>query len=280
MSTIVILAVFGSALLHAAWNTMIKGGSDKFFETTLNTAGGALVSFILMLFLPSPLAAAWPYLAATALINIFYYVFMARSYRDGDFSYAYPLMRGTAPLLTALVTVFFLGDTLPGSGWLGVILLTSGILLLAFDALRRGRFSWAATLPALGNSLAIMAYTVVDGRGVRLSGHPLSYVCWIFLLNPLALFFLLSMTPRRSLYPCYLKSRWIYGLSGGACSLAAYALSLWGMTRAPIAQVAALRESSVLFGVILAVIFLKEKMTPARVAASLLVFAAAAVMRL
>ncbi len=279
MSTLVIAVVMGSALLHAVWNAIIKGGSDKLFETVMKTTGGAAVVVCILPFLPAPHPASWPYLAGTVSIHIFYYLFIAYAYRGADLSYAYTIMRGSAPLFTALVAVFILHDSLTGTGWLGVLLLSCGVLALALDALRRGGFSLSSTMLALGNAFVIMGYTVVDGSGVRLSGSAVSYTCWVFFLNafPILIFAIIT---RKGDYFRYLKKRWPYGLAGGTCSLIAYGLSLWGMTRAPISQVAALRETSVIFGMLLAVIFLKEKMTAARIAAVILVLGGAMAMKL
>ncbi len=279
MSTLVIAVVLGSALFHAVWNAIIKGGSDKLFETVMKTSGGAVVVIFILPFLPTPHPASWPHLAGTVSIHIFYYLFIAYAYRGADLSYAYTIMRGSAPLFTALTAVFILHDSLSRAGWLGVLLLSCGVLALALDAVRRGGFSMRSTVVALANAFVIMAYTVVDGSGVRLSGNAASYTCWVFFLNafPILIF---AVATRGLDYFRYVKTRWPYGLFGGTCSLIAYGLSLWGMTRAPISQVAALRETSVVFGALLAVIFLKEKMTPARLFAVVMVLAGAAAMKL
>jgi len=278
VSTFVILVVLGSAMLHAVWNAIIKGGDDKLIETAMKAAGGGIVALAFLPFLPLPLPESRPFIFATACIHLFYYLFIAYAYRGADLSYAYTIMRGSSPLFTALVSVFVLHEALSVHGWTGVLMLSSGVLILAADAVRRGGFSAPATFLALANAVVIMGYSLVDGHGVRLAGSTLSYVLWVFFCNmfPIGLFTLFS---RRATFFPYIKTRWKYGLFGGTCSLAAYGLALWGMTRAPIASVAALRETSVVFGMVFAVIFLKENVTPARVAAVLLVLAGAAVMR-
>jgi drug/metabolite transporter (DMT)-like permease len=279
MSLSVIAIILGSAVLHAVWNAIIKGGSDKLCETSLKTLGGALFMLCCIPFLPLPAPASWPYLAGTATIHLFYYLFMAYAYKHSDMSYVYTLMRGSSPLFTALFTVFIMGQSLSPGGWAGVAILSAGILVMALDSLKRGNFNLAATIFALTNSLVIMGYTVMDGTGVRVSGEPLSYVCWVSFLNffPVTTFVLVRRGANG--YWQYLKTRWRYGLTGGVCSAIAYGLAVWCMSRAPIPQVAALRETSVVFGMILAVIFLKEKLTPARVVSVLAVLAGAMVMR-
>lgn len=278
MSTLVIFVVLGSAMLHAVWNAIIKGGADKLIETSMKAGGGGVVVLFVLPFLPLPLPESRIFLAATMCIHLFYYLFIAYAYKGADLSYAYTIMRGSSPLFTALVAVFFLHDALAPGGWAGVIMLSSGVLILAVDAVRRGGFSVSATLLALGNAFVIMGYTLVDGTGVRLSGNSVSYVCWAFFINafPITAY---TVIARRGEYFRYVRKRWPYGIFGGTCSLLAYGLALWGMTRAPISSVAALRETSVVFGMLFAVLFLKEKLTPARIAAVALVLGGAAVMR-
>lgn len=278
MSGFVILVILGSALFHASWNAVIKGGSDKLFETVMKTSGGGIVAACFLPFLPAPAPEAWPYLAGTVCIHIAYYLCIAYAYRGSDLSYAYTIMRGSSPLFTALMAVFVLGDHISAGGWLGVILLSTGILTLTLDSIKRGNFSLPVTLIALANALVIMSYTVVDGSGVRLSGNHVSYTCWVFFLNAFPILFI-AILLRKGEYFRYVKKRWKYGLFGGTCSFIAYGLSLWGMTKAPISMVAALRETSVIFGMLLGVVFLKETITLPRLAAVSLVLAGAISMK-
>ncbi len=279
MEPLVIFVVLGSAVFHAVWNAIIKGGQDKLVETAMKTGGGAVVVMFILPFLPAPLPESRIFIAGTVCIHLFYYLFIAYAYRGADLSYAYTIMRGSSPLFTALFSVFILHEALSADGWAGVILLSSGVLILAVDAVRHGGFSLWPTLLAMGNAFVIMGYSLVDGHGVRLSGSAVSYTCWVFFCNafPITIY---SLIARKGQYFCYVKKRWKYGILGGTCSLLAYGLALWGMTRAPIAAVAALRETSVVFGMLFGVIFLKEKVTPVRAAAVLLVLAGAAAMRL
>ena len=279
MSGFVILVILGSALFHASWNAVIKGGKDKLFETVMKTSGGGVVTACALPFLPLPAPEAWPYLITSVCIHIAYYLCVAYAYRGADLSYSYTIMRGSAPLFTALIAVFVIGDAISAGAWAGVILLSAGILTLALDSIRRGSFSWPVTLVALGNAMVIMGYTVVDGSGVRLSGSNLSYTCWVFFLNAFPILFI-AILLRKGEYFRYVKKRWKHGLFGGTCSFIAYGLSLWGMTQAPISMVAALRETSVIFGMLLGVIFLKETITLPRVAAIMLVLAGAASMKI
>ena len=279
METLVILVVLGSAVLHAVWNAIIKSGPDKLVETSMKACGGGLAACLMLPFVPLPPPEARICLGLTMCIHLVYYLFIAFAYKGSDMSYAYTIMRGSAPLFTALVSVFILREALSFSGWAGVLALSSGVLILALDAARRDGFSRSATALALGNAAMIMAYTVVDGHGVRYAQTALSYICWAFFLNafPITLFCLGARGV--SAWKGYIGQRWRYGLFGGLCSFVAYGLALWGMTKAPISSVAALRETSVVFGMLFAVLFLKETITPVRIAAVLLVLAGAVMMR-
>lgn len=272
------MIVIGAALLHAIWNAIIKGGADKFFETVMKTTCGGFATAFILPFLPAPNPESWPYLGMTAVLHVGYYLNVAYSYKHADMGYAYTIMRGAAPLGTTLLAMGLLGERIEVWGLAGICLLCGGILTLAVDALCRKGFSRQATASALGTAAIITAYTLVDGTGVRLAGSAVSYVCWEFFLNAFPILGIACIT-RRSAYFHYLKKRWPYGLAGGLCSLLSYGMALWGMLHAPIAVVAALRESSVIFGLIIAVLFLGEKASPARGVAVLCVFAGAAVLK-
>jgi drug/metabolite transporter (DMT)-like permease len=272
-------AVLFAALLHAAWNALVKSGRDAFLDTVLVACGAALVAAATLPFLPLPAAASWPCLAASALVRIAYFALIAASYRSGDLSYLYPLMRGAAPLLTALFAGFFIAEQLGWGAWSGVLLLSAGILLLAANQWRLGRFQLAHTAIALGNAAVICIYTLIDGIGTRLSGNSFSYVGWMLALNGAMLGAFLLLRWREAGMQ-QLRTRWRAGLGGGLCAWASYAIALWAMTRAPRAVVAALRETSVIFGTVLAGAVLGERFGVARYAAVFLVFAGAVALKM
>lgn len=275
----VVLPVLGAALLHAAWNAVIKGGGNPLFEAVLKTLGGGVAVLFILPFLPLPAPACLPYLAASCSIHIAYYSLLGLSYRRADMSVAYPLMRGTAPLMTSLYLTLALGVGLSVEGWIGVLLLSAGILSLSLHALLRGGAVRTGCLLALLNAPVIMGYTLADGYGGRASGEPVSYACWLFFVNAFPMTVAVCLR-RRAEFTAYLRRRWKYGLFGGLCSLGSYAVAIWAMTKAPIALVAALRESSVIFGVLAAVFFLGEKITPVRIFAALAVAAGVIALRL
>ena len=268
----IVLIMLGAALLHAAWNAIIKGGSNPLFEAVLKTLGGGVTVCFILPFLPLPAPQSLPYLAASCTIHLAYYTFLGLSYRNVDMSIAYTIMRGTAPLLTSLALVLLLGVPLSAGGWLGVLLLSTGILTLSADALRQGGLAWRGCCAALANALVIMCYTLADGYGGRASLNPVSYACWLFFINAFPMSLLVYWRCRGE-FTAYVRQRWRFGLLGGVCSLGSYGIAIWAMTKAPIAMVAALRESAVIFGMLLAVFFLGERVTFFRALAVVLVAA-------
>jgi drug/metabolite transporter (DMT)-like permease len=270
----VTLAVLGAALLHASWNALVKASADKQLDTYAVAAGSGLIALVLLPFLPPPAAASWPWLAASAAVHILYFVFLAGAYRYGELSYVYPIMRGGGPMIVAATSALAFGELLLGNEWLGVLLICSGILAFA-----SGRHDRRATLFALGNALVIGAYTLIDGAGARASGAPVSYTFWFFVANGV-LITAMGFIARGREVPLYLRRNWARAAAGGACALGAYAIALWAMTRAPVALVAVLRETSVIFAAVMGALLLKEKMTRRRLVATGAVLAGLIVLKL
>jgi drug/metabolite transporter (DMT)-like permease len=272
------LVVLFAAALHASWNAIIKGGTDKFNDTVLVMIVAALFPALLLPWLPLPAAASWPYLIASVIIHFFYFSLVALAYRVGDLSYAYPIMRGVAPLLTALVASVAIREPLSPGGKMGIVLLCLGILTLTSESWWAHKVGIKPTAIALSNAVVISMYTVVDGIGLRLAGDPVSYICWLFFLQPVPFIPLLLMTQRKR-FTAQLKSRWRISLLGGLCTCTSYGLAMYAMAFIPIALVAALRETSVIFGTVIAVIFLHERFGPIRYVAAALVTAGAVSMK-
>ncbi len=278
MSVDVALVVLLAALLHAAWNAMLGAGEDRALDTVLVATGGSLAAAAVLPFLPLPARASWPYVLASVAIHTAYFAALIGAYRGGDFSPSYTLMRGTAPMITALGG-WLAGERLGGSQWLGVVLVSGGVAAMGTFGRRRGAATSRATGWALGNAAVIASYTLVDGRGVRLSGHAPSYTLWVFFLDVLPLLgWTLARRGREAAR--YAAGRWRRGLVGGALMVTAYGLVLWSMTRAPVAAVAALRETSVVFAAVIGARLLKEPFGGARMAAAAVVAAGVALLEL
>ena len=268
----VTLAVLGAGLLHATWNALLKSaqGGDPMLDTAAVVAGSALWSFLVVPFAGFPDPAAWKFVALSSCIHFAYYVTLSNAYRTGDLSFAYPLMRGTAPLITAVLGIVFLGE-LPS------VQVGAGIFAIAFA--QRHHHPRAAVYWALANAAIIAVYTLVDGAGARASGNALSYVVWLTFLE--GVFFLAWVRWRKGPPAVtYIARQWRRGLLGGFCSVAAYAIVLWAMTRAPVAAVAALRETSVLFAALIGTLLLKEGFGSARLAGAASVVAGVAALKL
>ena len=255
-------AVLVGALLHASWNALVKSSTDKALDTATIHLIGSLVALPVVMVVGWPDAASWPFIAASVVIHIGYYIALTGAYKHGDLGLTYPLMRGTAPLLVALSAAFTLHETLSPLAWAGVLGVSCGVLALGLS--RHALESPRAVGFALANAVVIALYTVVDGLGVRASGNALQYVVALFVLDgwPFALLVFLRRGPGVSL--AYARGRWPMGLLGALGSFGSYGIALWAMTRAPVATVAALRETSVLFAALLGVLFLKESFTVKR----------------
>lgn len=272
----VFAAVLFAALLHATWNAIVKSAGDKFLTTIMVTAAAAAVSACLLPFLTAPDRASWPCVGGSVLLQYAYFWLVARTYEVADMSQTYPLMRGTAPLLVALFTVFRMGDSLSAIAWIGLIGICSGILSMTLGSKLKQRNGICL---ALLNALVIAAYTLVDGVGVRRSGSPAAYTLWVFLLTGIP-FSIWAMTRRRTAFLPYVVRHWPIGLAGGIGVTASYGIALWAMTLAPIAVVAALRETSILFGTLMAGIVLKEHIGARRLLAACIIAGSAAILRM
>jgi drug/metabolite transporter (DMT)-like permease len=257
----VTFAVLGAALLHASWNALIKSGRDPLLDTALVALAGTLVALPLTLLVEPPERAAWPYIFATVVVHIGYYVAMAAAYRQGDLSLGYPIMRGVAPLIVALASGALFGEALSGGGWLGVLLICGGVVSLAFVSRRKsiaaGKSVTAATLWALSGAAIIAIYTLIDATGVRASGGTERYVVWLFVFIGLP-FGLAVLALKRGEFLRHAARHWWRGIAGAVMSGLSYGIALWAMTRAPVAVVAALRETSVIFAALIGAWLLKE----------------------
>ncbi|MDM0111184.1 EamA family transporter [Variovorax sp. J22R133] len=260
----VVLAVLFGALLHAGWNALIKSGQDKSLDTALVHSLGVFIAIPILMHTGLPERSAWPYMVASLVIHLGYYVALAGAYKYGDLGLTYPLMRGCAPLLVALGSLAFIGERLGAMAWAGVALLCVGVVTLGLSRSAMHIGSEANRSKALGFALAnaaiIALYTVIDGIGVRVSGDAAAYVAGLFVFDgiPFMLLVLWRRPGRRGAAFTYMKGRWPIAIVGTAASLGSYGIALWAMTRAPVATVAALRETSVLFAALIGTLFLRE----------------------
>ncbi|MCC2972561.1 EamA family transporter [Massilia sp. IC2-476] len=276
MPGLVLAAVLCAALLHAAWNAAIKAEPDKLRAAGAVTLGAALLGAASLPYLAAPLGASWPYIAGSAALHLIYYRLLAATYRDADFSHAYPLIRGAAPVLVALANSGSEALHPAQALALGLVFAGGAVVCVGGGGLRASRRTLGL---ALLTAVIVAACTLVDGLGVRRSGAPAAYTAWLFLLTGLGV----TLTGPRRLHAelgAYVRARPLLVLGGGIATVGSYGIALWAMTMAPIAVVAALRETSIVFAAAIAAWVLRERVGPARIAGAVLIAGGAAVLRL
>jgi drug/metabolite transporter (DMT)-like permease len=280
MSPGVFAAVLAAAALHAGWNAFLKVKLEPFLAMTLITGSGGVVGIPLLLAFGFPRLEAWPWLMGSVVIHLGYYFALTEAYRRADMGQIYPIARGGAPLLTASISVGLLHEAIGLQAALGIAVLGCGIILIAFLGRRRqAAFDPHALGFALLTAGIVCAYTIVDGLGARIAGDPHAYSAALFVIDGIPLV-LVAFWLRGFSGLAPMRQFLGRGIAGGAMSLGAYWIAIWAMTVAPIALVAALRETSVLWASLIAVLFLKEPFIPARAVAAALIVAGVALIRL
>ena len=279
MDLTVFLAVLAAAIMHASWNVLVKLKLDRFLSLCLiQTLMGVMGLGILALF-PWPSAASIPYAVTSGLLQLGYFLFLPRSYRTGDLSQVYPIARGAAPLLTLAATWAFMHEEVNVLGGTGVAILVLGIWVVSLVGQRGVRLDGLTLFFALGTSVFVTAYTIVDGIGGRVSGQPSGYAGMVFVFDAvflsIAALFMRGPGILREVVPY-----WKTGIIGALLSVGAYWIAIWAMTEAPIASVAALRETSILVVMLLSMRVLKETVTLPRLGGAVLIVAGAALIRL
>jgi len=278
MSASVFFAVLFAALLHAGWNAWVKGGRDGFTAILLLALGQSLIAAIALIAVGLPPASALPWVAASALLHCGYKAFLISAYEQGDLSQIYPIARGTAPLIVAVAGLLFLGEKLPPVRLAAVAAIGAGILLLAIG--RPGtRLSRSGLLLGLGTAAFTASYSLVDGLGARFAGDASAFILAAIALDGILMLGWAKLAGRHLPMEA-VKSGWPQGLAAGAVSVGAYWIVVWAFTQAPLGLVAALRETSVLFAMLIAALFLHEKVGPRRWAAAAMIAGGIALMRI
>jgi drug/metabolite transporter (DMT)-like permease len=263
----VALAVLAAAVTHAAWNAIAHGIKDQTLAFALIGAGGILAAIPLVIVAATPRTGCWPYLLGSVAIHVFYNLLLMRCYRYGEFSQVYPLARGTSPLVVTILAAIFVRERPSLPQVAGVLVVSAGLAVLVVAGRRPGR---TAFLAAVGTGLTIAAYTTVDGVGVRLSASPVGYIGWLILLESLCVP-MFALVRRREVLAKQPPRILLSGLAAGALSVLAYGLVLWAQTRGALAPIAALRETSVIFGAIVGTLVFREPFGRTRIAATFLV---------
>ncbi|WP_226780138.1 DMT family transporter [Oceaniglobus trochenteri] len=279
MTLLVFCAVLLAALLHASWNALLKGGADKRLSMCAITVGAVPLATLALLLSPVPAPESWPYAIAGIFLHAGYQIFLVQSYRRGDLTQVYPIARGSAPLIVAVVSFFGLGVVLAPVEILAIAMIACGILSIALvrqsDGLRNGP---AARL-ALITGCFIASYSIVDGIGARLAGTAFGFFAVIAIGDAAVFLGYMAITARRSIPALWGSARGVL-LIGGSASFVAYSIVIWAFTQAPIALVVALRETSIVFALVIGVAFLNERLNLGKVAATMMTLAGAALLRL
>jgi drug/metabolite transporter (DMT)-like permease len=279
LSLTVFFAVIVAAMLHATWNALVKSGGDKHRNMLAVVVGHAPYAALILPFVPAPAAVSWPYLAVGIGLHAGYQIFLLQSYRVGDLTQVYPIARGTAPMLVAAVSVLFLGVTLGTLELLAIATIGAGIISLGLVRQRDGLRNPTAGMLAFVTGCFIAGYSLVDGLGARAAGTALGFYGWLTIGNGLVIMAYIAVV-RPQIYRGFPGNAKTLFLVGGGASYAAYALVIWSFTQAPIALVTALRETSIVFALLIGVIFLKERLDLAKVASTLVTVFGAALLRI
>lgn len=279
MSTTVFLLVLFAAFLHAAWNVQVKLNLDRFLGLFLIQTGMGIFGVFMLIFFGMPTGVSVIYALVSGVLHTGYNLFLARSYQTGDLSLVYPLARGGAPFLTLLGTSLLMHEVPTAMATAGIVILLVGLLLAGLSGIRRASVDGRTLFFAGGTAVFIAVYTVVDGLGGRASGAPIAYAGLVFVLDGLFLF-ATGLAMRGPVILTQVLPHWKKGLFGAAASSLAYAIIIWAMAQAPIATVAALRETSIIFALVMSARLLKETLTLQRVLGALLIAAGAILLRI
>lgn len=279
LETHVFIAVLFAAALHAGWNSVLKVGLDRVSTVLLLALVQAAIGIPILPFVAQPATQSWPWIIAAAALHTGYKIFLVKAYETADLSVAYPLARGTAPLLVTLVSVLFLEVSLPAFSILSIFLISTGILLLAAKGASLSFIRGRPLFFALGTAAFTASYTLVDGVGARLAGTASGFILWMVVGDAIGMV-IYAATSRGKAALHGLLPAWKTGTAAGAMSLASYWIAVWAFTQAPIALVAALRESSIVFAVLIAALILREAVNPWRWASAALIALGVASMKM
>jgi drug/metabolite transporter (DMT)-like permease len=279
MSFTIMIVVLSAALLHACWNFLVKNTEDKHLSMTAVVLGHTPFAVAALVFAPLPRPESFPYLLAGAVLHVGYQLFLLASYRIGDLSQVYPLARGVAPLIIAGISVVLLGVNLSRLELTAIVTIGVGIMSLVLVRRRDGLRNGKAALLAVTTGGFIAAYSLVDGLGARVAGTALGFYGWLSLIDAF-IFAMIMRGIRPGLVTTMICRHWRLALGGGGTSFFAYAMVTWAFTVAPIAMVAALRETSIIFAILLGAFLLKERLDPLKVFATMITMLGVGLLRL
>ena len=278
MSIFVFIAILGAAFLHASWNALIKNSTDKIKSMLVLTLMHGILGIFIAFFVEFPKSEVWPWLIASALFHVIYQGCLALAYNSGDLSRVYPIARGTAPILVLLIFYFIIETSMTHAEILGVLLLAFGVIGMA-----QGAFSNRENLIllpyTLGAAIGTAGYTIFDGIGSRISTNPTSYISWLFIITMPIFFSVIIIFKGLKTFKIE-ETTWKVGSVAGIFSFGSYWVAIWAMTQAPIPLVSALRETSILFAVLIGIIIFRDKTSSKKIIAASLILSGIIIVRL
>lgn len=277
MDLVVFLVVLSAALMHAIWNSVIQSSQNSFLESFNFAVWKIPLTLLLIILLPIPHQDSWPYIATSICIHFVYTYSLVYTYSKNELTQAYPIFRGSAPLIILLLSYFILKENISSIGWLAVIITSIGIISMSIIG---NKINFKSSISISIVAIAIVSYSIVDGVGARLSMQSFSYLAWVFFIHwSIYSIFIIKQEGYSSCIK-HVKNNYIKGMFAGGISFLGYSLILWAMTKAPIPYVAALRETSIIFVGIIGYLFLSEKMTIYKVLSLLTIVIGAILLRL
>jgi drug/metabolite transporter (DMT)-like permease len=278
MTTQIFLIVIAAAILHAVWNASVKDSGDKFVNMAAVILGQAPLAALSLLFVPAPMIECLPYLLAGIALHVGYQFFLPLSYKYGDLTLVYPIARGIAPLIVASISVLFLGVELNTAEIVGVLTIGAGIMSLALVRKSDGQRNSKAVVLALITGCFIASYSLVDGTGARIAGTAVGFYGWLAIGSTFGYSAILTLW-NPAIIRQALLTRKLKGFLGGSASFVAFALVIWAFTQAPIALVTALRETSIIFALLIGVFVLKEKLDLLKLVSTMITVAGAIMLK-
>ena len=267
----IFLVVILAAFLHAVWNAMVKKEDDKYFSLTAIVLGHVPISIVVIFLTPALSFQSIPYIFASAIFLVGYEWCLLSAYRLEDYTKVYPIARGTAPIFIVILSLLLLNINISGSELIGILVISFGIIILGFQNIKTFK-NYSAIVYAVATGIFISCYSISDGFGGRLSNSPLNYTAWLMILNAIFFSILLKIMNMPTVPLKVLnKGKKIFFI-GGTLSYIVYGTIVWAFTQAPVPLVAALRETSIIFALLIGTFFLKEKFTFLKTAAVLTIF--------
>ena len=271
MSSTVFITVIFAAILHAIWNGMVKNFEDKVISVSAIVFGHVPIAILVMLFLPLPTLESVPYIILSAIIHQGYQYYLISAYKIGDLTKVYPVARGSGPIVATLISIIFLGLLISKIQILSIFLICFGIIILGVfnkKSLKNNK----TVIYSLATGFFIGLYSLSDGYGARISLSPLSFLGWSFILNAMIFPFVLKSMNYSNVFSRVMKEAKFIFWIGGTISYIVYGLIVWCFTQAPIPLVGALRETGIIFALLIGSLFLKEKLTLVKIISIFLIF--------